>query len=81
VKEAVTNVAEEKGQQAIEGALKGDKPKDIIGSVLGTKKDTSQAKVDSTQIKKDSIITDVKQETQKVLQDKLQNLLKKKKNN
>lgn len=81
VKEAITNVAEEKGQQAVESALKGDKPQDIIGGLLGTKKDTSKVKGDSTQNKKDSTTTDLKQETQKVLQDKLQNLLKKKKNN
>ena len=81
VKEAITNVAEEKGQQAIEGALKGDKPEDIIGNILGTKKDTSKVKKDTTQIKKDSTKTDLKQETEKVLQDKLQNLLKKKKKN
>jgi hypothetical protein len=81
VKEAITNAAEEKGQQAIEGALKGDKPEDIIGNILGTKKDTSKIKKDTTQIKKDSTKTDLKQETQKVLEDKLQNLLKKKKKN
>jgi hypothetical protein len=80
VKEALTNVAEEKGQQAIEGALKGDKPEDIIGGLLGTKKDTSKVKKDSAQVKTDTTKTDLKQETQKVLQDKLQNLLKKKKN-
>ena len=73
-------MAEEKGQQAIEGALKGDKPEDIIGGLLGTKKDTSKVKKDTTQVKADTTKTDLKQETQKVLQDKLQNLLKKKKN-
>lgn len=81
VKEALTNVAEEKGQQALQGALKGDNPKDILGGLLGTKKDTSKTKKDSTLVKSDSTKTDLKQETQKVLQDKLQNLLKKKKNN
>jgi len=81
VKQAITNAAEEKGQQAIQGALKGDKPEDIIGNILGTKKDTSKVKKDTTQIKKDSTKTDLKQETEKVLQDKLQNLLKKKKKN
>lgn len=80
VKEAITNVAEEKGQQALEGALKGDKPEDIIGGLLGTKKDTSKVKKDTAQVKTDTTKTDLKQETQKVLQDKLQNLLKKKKN-
>lgn len=81
VKEAITNVGKEKGQQAIESVLKGDKPKDIIGNILGTKKDTSNIQKDSTQIKKDSTKTDLKQETQKVLENKLQNLLKKKKKN
>jgi len=80
VKEALTNVAEEKGQQAIEGALKGDKPEDIIGGLFGSKKDTTKIKGDTTQLKQDTTKTDLKQETQKVLQDKLQNLLKKKKN-
>ena len=80
VKEAITNVAEEKGQQAVQSALKGDKPKDIIGNILGTKKDTSKVKSDTTQIKSDTTKTDLKTETQKVLQDKLQNLLKRKKN-
>jgi len=80
VKEAITNVAEEKGKEAIEGALKGGSAKDIVGGLLGTKKDTSKVKADSTLIKKDTTKTDLKQETQKLLQNKVQNLLKKKKN-
>jgi hypothetical protein len=79
VKEALTNVAEEKGKQAIDQALTGAKPKDIVGNLLGGKKDTTKMKTDST--KTDSTKTDVKQQTQKVLEDKLQNLLKKKKKN
>lgn len=79
-KEAITNVAEEKGKEAIEGALKGGSAKDIVGGLLGTKKDTSKVKADSTLIKKDTTKTDLKQETQKLLQNKVQNLLKKKKN-
>jgi hypothetical protein len=79
VKEALTNVAEEKGKQAIDQALTGAKPKDIVGNLLGGKKDTTTMKTDST--KADSTKTDVKQQTQKVLEDKLQNLLKKKKKN
>ena len=79
VKEAVTNVAEEKGKQAVEEALSGAKPKDIVGNILGGKKDTTKVKTDST--KTDSTKTDIKQETQKVLQNKLQDLLKKKKKN
>lgn len=80
VKEAVTAVAEEKSKQAIQETLKGDNPKDIVGKLLGTKKDTAKVNNDSTVIKKDTTKTDLKQETQKVLENKLQNLLKKKKN-
>jgi uncharacterized protein involved in outer membrane biogenesis len=81
VKEAITNIAEEKGKQAVDQALKGDKPEDILGNILGTKKDSTQIKNDSSAIKKDTTQTDLKQEAQKALQDKLQNLLKKKKKN
>jgi hypothetical protein len=79
MKEAVTNVAEEKGKQAVDQALSGTKPKDIVGNILGGKKDTTKMKTDST--KTDSTKTDLKKETEKVLQDKLQNLLKRKKKN
>jgi uncharacterized protein involved in outer membrane biogenesis len=73
MKEAITNVAEEKGKQVIQEALAGDKPKEIVGNLLGNKTDSTKTKTDSTK-------TDLKQETQKVLENKLQNLLKKKKN-
>jgi hypothetical protein len=79
VKEALTNVAEEKGKQAVDQALTGAKPKEIVGNLLGGKKDTTKMQTDST--KTDSTKTDIKQQTQKVLEDKLQNLLKKKKKN
>jgi uncharacterized protein involved in outer membrane biogenesis len=65
VKEEVKEVVKDKTQQAIKDATEGQKPKDIINNVL---------KGDST--KKDSTSTkEIKQ-----LQNKLNNLLKKKKN-
>lgn len=67
VKEALTNVAEEKGKELVQKALEGDKAKDIVSGLLGTKQDTT---------KKDSTKTN----TQQQLQNKLNNLLKKKKN-
>lgn len=79
LQEAVTTVAEEKGKQAIDQALTGAKPKDIVGNILGGKKDTTKVSADTT--KTDTTKTDLKQETQKVLQNKLQDLLKKKKKN
>lgn len=73
-KEALTNLAEEKGKQAAEELLKGGKPKDIVNNLL--KKDTTKGQ----DVKKDSTKTDPKQDAQKALENKLQNLLKKKKN-
>ncbi len=77
VTQAVTAVAEEKSKQAAQGILEGEKPKDVLNNILNPKKDTTKvadgAPADSTK-------TDVKQETQKALENKLQNLLKKKKN-
>ncbi len=72
-REAVTAVAEEKSKQVVEDVLAGDKPKDAINNLLNPKKDSTQA----GQTAKDS----TKTETQKVLEDKIQNLLKKKKKN
>lgn len=72
-KEAVTAVAEEKTKQVVDDVLAGDKPKDAINNLLNPKKDSTQA----GQAAKDS----TKTETQKVLEDKIQNLLKKKKKN
>jgi hypothetical protein len=78
VKEAVTAVAEEKGKQAVQDVLGGKKPEEAINNILNPKKDTAKAAVTQP---KDSTKTDLKQETQKVLEDKLQNLLKRKKKN
>ncbi|MBX2895464.1 MAG: hypothetical protein KF763_08475 [Cyclobacteriaceae bacterium] len=74
VKEAVTAAAQEKGKQAVQDLLAGEKPKDAINNLLNPKKDsTTKSAADSTK-------TDLKQDAQKALENKLQNLLKKKKN-
>jgi hypothetical protein len=78
VKEAVSAVAEEKGKQAVQDVLGGKKPEEAINNILNPKKNVAP---DSVTQPKDSTKTDLKQETQKVLEDKLQNLLKKKKKN
>jgi hypothetical protein len=68
VKEAVTNAAKEKGKEALKQAVKGTQAQDIVNNIIGGK-DTTKAKTDST---KTNAVQDV-------LQNKLQNLLKKKK--
>lgn len=64
VKKEVTEAAQEKAQEAVQEAVKGTDPKDIVNKVL---------KPDST--KKDSVANTTQQ-----LQNKLNSLLKKKKN-
>lgn len=70
VKEAVTNVAKEKAQDALQQAVKGTQAQDVVNNILGAKKDTTKAKKDSTKANP----------LQDALQNKLQNLLKRKKN-
>ncbi|MBX2913780.1 MAG: AsmA family protein [Cyclobacteriaceae bacterium] len=74
VKEAVTAAAQEKGKQAVQDLLAGEKPKDAINNLLNPKKDTT------VKTNGDSTKTDLRQDAQKALENKLQNLLKKKKN-
>ncbi|MBS1542096.1 MAG: hypothetical protein JST14_00550, partial [Bacteroidetes bacterium] len=69
VKQAVSNVAEQKSQEAVKQITEGAKPEDVVKNIVG-----GNPKPDST--KKDSTKTDASQ----LLQNKLQNLLKKKKN-
>jgi len=78
VKETLTTAAEEKGKQAVQDVIGGKKPEEAINNLLNPKKDTTKATSEASQ---DSTKTDIKKETQKVLEDKLQNLLKKKKKN
>lgn len=80
VKEAVTKAVEQKGQEAIQQVIQGTKPEDVVNNLLkGTK-----PKTDSTQQQgKPADTTAVKpaEQVNQILQDKLQNLLKKKKKN
>ncbi|HCR53908.1 MAG TPA: hypothetical protein DIW27_05785 [Cytophagales bacterium] len=73
VKEAITNVVQEKTKEAVQEAIKGTDPKDIVNNLLkGNKPDSTQAQAGQP---KDSTKTPVDQ-----LQNKLNSLLKKKKN-
>lgn len=69
VKEAVTNAAKEKGKELLQDAAQNTPVKDVVNNLLGVKKDTAKTKTDST-----------KASPADLLQNKLQNLLKKKKN-
>lgn len=72
VKEALTNTAKEQGKELIQDALKDSKAKDLVGGLLGGKQDTT---------KKDSTATKtLNQQSQDLIKNKLNNLLKKKKN-
>ncbi|MFZ1807362.1 MAG: AsmA-like C-terminal region-containing protein [Cyclobacteriaceae bacterium] len=75
VKEAVTTVVQEKSKEAVTEALKGTEPKDIVNNLLkGNKPDSSK----QTPVAKDSTKAAPVEE---LLQNKLNSLLKKKKNN
>jgi len=75
VKEAITNVVQEKSKEAVSEALKGSDPKDIVNNLLkGNKTDSAQ----QTQAQKD---TTKAAPVEQLLQNKLNSLLKKKKNN
>lgn len=72
VKEAVTKVVEDKSKEVVQEALKGTEPKEIVNNLLkGTKPDTTQQKADTTKATP----------AEQLLQNKLNSLLKKKKNN
>lgn len=77
VKEAITNVVQEKGKEAVQEAIKGTDPKDIVNNLLkGNKPDSTQQA--QTQQPKDSTKAIP---AEQLLQNKLNSLLKKKKNN
>lgn len=77
VKEAITNVVQEKSKEAVQEALQGSNPKDIVNNLLkgGAKTDSAQTQ---TQAPKDSTKATP---AEQLLQNKLNSLLKKKKNN
>ena len=64
-KQQVTNAVKEKGKEVLQQAAQNTPAKDLVNGLLGTKKDTT--KTDSTKTSPNN------------LQNKLQNLLKKKK--
>lgn len=70
VKEAVTTAAKEKAKDAAQQLVQGTQAKDLVNNLLGGKKDTAKTKTDSAKANP----------VQDVLQNKLQNLLKRKKN-
>ncbi|MGC4021362.1 MAG: AsmA-like C-terminal region-containing protein [Cyclobacteriaceae bacterium] len=70
IKETVTKAVEEKGKEAIVSAVQGTEAKDLVNKLIGNKKDTTRVKSDSTK----------SNPVQDALQNKLQNLLKRKKN-
>lgn len=70
VQQAVTEAAKQKGKEAIQQVVEGTQVQDVVNNLLGTKKDTTKTKKDST----------ATQPVQNLLQNKLQNLLKRKKN-
>jgi uncharacterized protein involved in outer membrane biogenesis len=74
VKEAVTKAVETKAQEAVKEVLSGEKPQDVVKNILNsvTKPDTAKVK-DSTKTEAPAPVVDQ-------LQNKLQNLLKRKKN-
>lgn len=70
VKDAITKEATQKSQDAVKQLSEGAKPEDVVKNILG-----GTTKTDTTKQKKDSTAT---QSPQNILQNKLQNLLKKK---
>ncbi len=75
VKQAVTKAAEQKGQEAVQQLLQGAKPEDVLKNILGgTKPDTTKKAM------KDSAAAKPADPLNNLLQNKLQNLLKKKNN-
>ena len=70
--EAVTKAAEQKAKEAVQQATKGTQAEEIVKNLLGKKSDTTKIK-DSTKNKPADPVN-------QLLQNKLQNLLKKKKN-
>lgn len=81
VKEAVTNVAKEEGQKAIEKAVKGTDAEKIVGDLLGgKKKDTTKTAAADTAKAKPVTTEDVQKKVEDEAKQKIQNFLKKKKN-
>jgi hypothetical protein len=75
-KAVLDKMAEEKKQEALKQLSEGKKPEEVLKNILsGKKTDTTSVKGDTTKVKKDSVAAQPKE----ILQNKLQDLLKKKK--
>jgi hypothetical protein len=95
VKQAVTEAAKQKGNEALQQAVSGTKPQDIVNNILAGKKDTTKKTQETTRPqdlvnnlltgKKDTTGSKAKSDSlkaaQDLLQDRLQGLFKKKKKN
>ncbi len=80
-KEAVTNAAKEEGTKVIQKAVKGTEAEKIIGGILGKKDTTTSTSTTKTDTTKSTPTTqDVKKQVEDQAKQKIQNLLKKKKN-
>jgi hypothetical protein len=76
--EALTNVAKDEGQKALEQAVKGTDAEKIVKDFLGTgKNDSTKVKTDTTNVAP-STTDDVKKKVEEDAKKKIQNLLKKK---
>ncbi len=76
--EAITNVAKEEGQKALEKAVKGTEAEKIIGDILGSKKQDSTRINDTTKTATPVTTEDVQKKVEDEAKKKIQNLLKKK---
>jgi uncharacterized protein involved in outer membrane biogenesis len=78
-KEAVTNAAKEEGTKAIQKAVKGTEAEKVLSGILG-KKDTTAAGTTKTDTAKTTKPADVKKQVEDEAKQKIQSLLKRKKN-
>ena len=79
VKEAVKEAAKEEGTKAIEKAVEGTKAEEIVKDILGTRKDTT-ASADTAKAQPATTEEAVRQKVEEEAKEKIQNLLKRKKN-
>jgi len=81
VKEAVKEAAKEEGTKAIEKAVKGTEAEKIVKDILGTnKEDTAAGKTDAAKSQPANTEEAIKQKVEEEAKQKIQNLLKRKKN-
>lgn len=80
VQEAVKEAAKEEGTKAIEKAVKGTEAEKIVKDILGTNKGKDTARTADTTSKPVSTEEAVKQKVEQEAKEKIQNLLKRKKN-